>query len=177
LGTDEIADRLISSGEVSPFIIVMPLEPEQNVQPPENQFAEALIYDLVQAVDAQYRTRPSSQYRAIGGLSRGGNWAIRIGLTNWAFFGSIGSHSGSLFVSDGPDQIRAWLDKIPPEAQPQIYLDIGEKDKWLQRILLFEEILDDYNIPHELHIYPGGHTEEYWESHLEQYIRWYACRW
>jgi enterochelin esterase family protein len=177
LGAHQIADRLIISGEIPPFIIVMPHDRDHNDQPPENQFGEAFLFDLVGAVDSEYRTLPSRKGRAIGGLSRGGNWAIHIGLSHWESFGAIGAHSAPLFVSDGPSKVRGWLDEIPPEDYPRIFLDIGEKDKWLDHIIRFEGLLDEYNIPHELFIFPGGHTEDYWMSHTELYIRWYAQAW
>lgn len=177
LGVGEVADQLIASGEITPLLIVMPHDQDHNVQPPKNLFGESILFDLVPAVDTEYRTIPSSKYRAIGGLSRGGNWAVHIGLPNWTLFGLIGAHSAPLFVSDDSSQIKYWLDQIPPNAYPRIYIDVGEKDKWLQRIISFEETLDMYNLPHELFIFPGGHTEEYWSSHVEQYLRWYTREW
>lgn len=177
LGVPEIADKLINSGELPPFIIVLPHDRDHNNQPPENQFGEALIYDLVEAIDSSYRTLPSRQNRAIGGLSRGGNWAIHIGLDHWNVFGVIGAHSAPLFVSDGPSKVRDWLKEIPPDEYPRIFLDIGDKDKWLDHIIRFEELLDEYNISHELFIFPGGHTEDYWKAHTELYIRWYVKGW
>jgi enterochelin esterase-like enzyme len=177
LGVQEIADRLISIGDISPFIMVMPHDKDHNNLPPENQFGEAFLYNLVQMIDSNYRTLASRQFRAIGGLSRGGNWAIHLGLDNWQFFGTIGGHSAPLFVSDGPLKVKEWLDKIPPEEYPRIFLDVGENDKWIENILRFEEILDEYNVPHELYVFPGGHSEYYWNSHTEHYLRWYAQGW
>ncbi|MCJ7700438.1 MAG: esterase family protein [Anaerolineales bacterium] len=176
LGADEIADRIISAGEISPFIIVMPYDRNHNSQPPKNQFGQALL-ELVDMMDASYRTIPIRQYRAIGGLSRGGNWAIQLGLTYWTTFGVIGGHSSPLFVSYGPSNIEEWLGQIPPDQYPRVYLDIGRNDKLIDPIIHFEERLDDYNIPHELYIFSGGHNEDYWASHIEQYIRWYAKEW
>jgi enterochelin esterase-like enzyme len=176
LGADEITGKLIFAGEISPFIIVMPNESNQNSQPPKNHFGEALVYDLVPEIDASYRTIPFREYRAIGGLSRGGNWALHLGLTQWTVFGAIGAHSAPIFISDDP-KIQEWLSEIPPDKYPRIYMDVGEKDKWFDQIIRFEELLDQLNVPHELFSFPGGHTEEYWAAHTEQYIRWYAADW
>jgi len=33
------------------------------------------------------------------------------------------------------------------------------------------------NIPHEWHLFTGYHEEAYWQSHLEQYLRWYTQDW
>jgi enterochelin esterase-like enzyme len=177
LGAQEIADKLINAGDIAPFIMVMPHDNDHNNLPPENQFGEAVLFDMVQAIDSNYRTLTSRQYRAIGGLSRGGNWAIHLGLNKWDYFGTIGAHSAPLFVSDGPLKVQEWLNEIPPEEYPRIFLDVGENDKWIDYIFRFEKLLDDHNIPHELFVFPGGHTEDYWGSHTEQYIRWYAQEW
>jgi enterochelin esterase-like enzyme len=177
LEADEIADKLISSGETSPFIIVMPHDGEHNILPPTNQFGEALIFDLIPEIDAIYSTLPERQNRAIGGISRGGNWAIRLGLTHWSVFGIIGGHSAPLFITDGPPKIKDWLAGIPTESFPRVYLDIGESDKWIDKTIRIEEILDDFSVPHELYLFPGSHYEAYWSAHIEQYLRWYAQDW
>ncbi len=177
LGAPQLVDQLVAAGEISPFIIVMPYDEDHNVLPPENQFGEALHTDLVRKIDEAYRTLPTPKYRAIGGLSRGGNWAIHIGLTNWDVFGQIGAHSAPLFVTDGPSKIESWLQEIPMDEAPTIYMDIGASDKWVEHIFRFEELIDQYDIPHEIHLYPGSHMEEYWAAHTEDYLRWYAQNW
>ena len=63
----------------------------------------------------------------------------------------------------------------PPHSD--IYMDIGKSDAELGRAKLVEESFTKYQIPHELHIYTGDHTEEYWSAHMEEYIRWYAEGW
>ena len=177
LGVDDYADKLISSGKTKPFMMVLPRDRYYNIQPPDNFFGESLSLELIPAVDAAYRTMPKREFRAIGGLSRGGNWAIHIGLNHWQLFGLIGAHSAPLFASDSPTLVRNWIEHIPPNAYPQFYLDIGEKDKLLDQVISFEGILDEYNVPHEIYIFPGGHTEEYWASHIEQYLHWYTKDW
>jgi len=177
LGVGEISDRLINGGEMPPLLIVMPHDSDHNVQPPTNQFGNSVIFELVEEIDTSFRTLPTRQFRAVGGLSRGGNWALHIGLTNWDYFSAIGAHSSPLFVTEGPPAVRAWLKEIPSKAYPRIFIDVGNHDKWLDNIIRFEEILDEFNVPHELYIFPGGHTEDYWGSHTEQYLRWYTKDW
>jgi len=177
LGADEIADKLISTGQISPFIIVMPHDSDHNTLPPKNHFGEALVFGLIATIDTDYRTLPFRDYRAIGGISRGGNWALRLGLSHWSFFGAIGGHSAPFFVSDGPPKVKGWLSAIPSGEFPRIYLDVGDHDKWIDHIIRFEETLDEFNVPHELYLFPGNHDEPYWASHTEHYIRWYTQDW
>ena len=177
LGADEIADALIGSGEMAPFIIVMPNDSDNYISPPKNRFGEALIHDLLPRIDADYRSLPDREQRAMGGLSRGGNWAVHLGLSYWEFFGAIGAHSTPIFVHDDRTLIREWLAVIPLDKLPRIYMDAGTNDRWLDSILQFEGMLNKENIPHEWYLFPGYHDEEYWESHLEQYMRWYVAEW
>jgi enterochelin esterase-like enzyme len=177
LGADETMNELIAAGEIPPFIIVMPFDADHNTPPPQNLFGETFLYDLIPRIDADYRTIPDREHRAIGGLSRGGNWAIHIGLSYWGFFSSIGAHSTPTFVTDGPGVIRGWLAEIPLEEFPRLYMDAGEDDIWLNYTLQLEELFNQENIPHEWYLRPGQHNETYWESNVEQYLRWYAENW
>jgi len=177
LGADEAADALIASGDVPPFIIVMPRD-RSWAQPTEDHFGEVLVDQLVPYIDAHYRTRAERAYRAIGGLSRGAGWAVHLGLSRWELFGAIGAHSLPVFWSDTA-HIRQWLKAIPADALPRIYLDIGEKDRpsILESATWFESLLTEQGIPHEWHLFPGYHEEAYWQAHVEAYLRWYAAGW
>lgn len=177
LGADEIADRLIADGLVSPFMIVMPRDRVWS-QPTEDMFGQAVAKALVPWIDQNYRTRAERQYRAVGGLSRGAGWALHLGFSHWELFGSIGMHSLPVFWTDLPD-IKPWLDFLTPDLLPRIYIDIGEKDRpqIMKSTLWFEGLLTEKGIPHEWHLYPGYHEEAYWEAHMEEYLMWYAEEW
>jgi enterochelin esterase-like enzyme len=177
LGVDETMDRLVGSAEIPPFLIVMPRDREwtqSNVDP----FGRAVIEALLPYIEQIHRTLPDRAYRAVGGLSRGGGWAIHFALKHWEQFGVVGGHSPPVFWSDVPD-IKSWLDEIPVEALPRIWLDIGENDRpeILESALWFEKLLTQRGIPHEWHMFSGYHEEAYWEAHVERYLRWYAQGW
>ncbi len=177
LGVDESADKLIAAGEIPPFLIVLPGD-RSGRRPENDMFGQVLVMELVPHIDSVYRTLSQRPYRAIGGLSRGAAWAVRLGLLHWQEFGTIGAHSLLLFFGDEP-RIRTWLDTIPAESVPRIYLDIGEKEHpdILESALWFENLLIEKGIPHEWHLFSGYHVESYWQSHVEQYLRWYAREW
>jgi enterochelin esterase-like enzyme len=160
-----------------PFIIVMPRDRSWS-QPTEDPFGQAIVEVLLPWIDENYRTRPERAGRAIGGLSRGAGWAVHLGLSHWESFGAIGAHSLPVFWTDLP-HIKAWLDSIPPEALPRIYLDLGDKDRpqISKSAMWFEQLLTDKDIPHEWHLYSGYHEEAYWQAHVEEYLRWYAAGW
>jgi enterochelin esterase-like enzyme len=177
LGIDETADRLITAGVIAPLIIVMPRDRNWS-QPTEDAFGQAIAEVLLPWVDEAYRTIPERDYRAVGGLSRGAGWALHLGFSRWESFGAIGMHSLPVFWTDLP-YIRTWLDAIPPEAFPRIYIDAPEKDRpqIAKSTAWFEELLTEQSIPHEWHLFTGYHDEAYWGAHVEDYLRWYTQEW
>ena len=175
MGVDETADALIHARLISPLLIVMPQDPTIG-QPTVSPFGEAVVDELAPWVDQQFRTRAERAYRAVGGLSRGAAWAIHLGLTEWQTFAVVGAHSLPVFWDDS-GLISTWLDTIPPLEMPRLYLDIGQKDGDLASAEDFESELNVRAIPHEWHIFPGYHDENYWRSHLEDYLRWYTQGW
>lgn len=177
LGADEAASALIAAGEVAPFIIVMPYDRSSN-QPSQDPFRQAVIEELLPWVDANYRTLTERQSRAVGGLSRGASWAIHFAFNYPELFSAVGGHSPPVFQEDAP-QMRGWLDETPGELMPRIWLDIGERDQRaiLNSAMWFEELLTQRNIAHEWYLFTGDHSEMYWSSHVEQYLRWYAQDW
>lgn len=177
LGVDETLDRLIPAGQLPPFLVVMPRDQGWE-QPDEDGFDEAFVHTLMPWIESHYRTLPQRKYRAIGGLSRGGGWALHIGLTQWPLFGAIGGHSPAVFWHDGP-HVEAWLDAIPPGQWPRIWLDVGDMDRQeiLKSARWLEALLTTRGIPHEWHLYTGRHNEAYWSAHVAEYLLWYAEPW
>jgi enterochelin esterase-like enzyme len=177
MGVDETADRLIADGEMPPILIVMPYD-RYGGQPTETDFSQAITEVLIPYIDRRYRTVPDRAHRAVGGLSRGAGWAVHFGISEWKLFGALGAHSVAVFHTDA-QRMRTWLGQIPPDQYPRIYMDIGDKDRpeIMRSALWFEGLLNQYDIPHEWHLFSGYHSEEYWKAHLEQYLRWYTQGW
>ena len=175
LGVQETADGLIASGEIAPFMVIMPFDPYA-YQPSEYGFDEAFLRELLPYVDSQYRTLTDRDHRALGGLSRGSSWSLHFALSHPELFGKFGMHSPVVFATDGL-LVEKWLDIIPPERMPQIYLDVSENDQNIQNVYWLENILTTRGIPHEWHLNTGFHEEEYWAAHVEEYMLWYASGW
>jgi enterochelin esterase-like enzyme len=177
LGAGITADDLIANGDIPPLIIVMPRDRIWE-QPNVDKFGDAVVQALIPYIDQTYRTLPKREFRAVGGLSRGAGWAIHLGLSHWELFGAIGAHSLPVFWNDTA-HITTWLDSIPFQALPRIYIDIGDKDRppILGSAIWFEQLLTRKGIPHEWHLYSGYHEEAYWRAHVEQYLLWYSLGW
>ena len=175
LGAPQAADELITEG-MPPFIIIMPFDKYHYRQPATDPFDEAMIEELIPYIDATYRTIPERTSRAVGGLSRGGGWALHFVLNHPELFGAFGGHSLAILDEDGR-RISRLLDAIPVENMPRIFMDIGKSDGLKASVEKFEAQLTERGIPHEWYVYPGYHTEEYWTKHVEEYIKWYAAGW
>jgi len=178
LGVDETADRLIADGELPPFIVVMPHDRAWNAQPDEVPFGEAVVEELIPLIDDSYRTLRGRPFRAIGGLSRGAGWAVHLGLSHWELFSAIGAHSLAVFAGDA-FKLEGWLDAIPLDQMPRFYIDVGHKDSTsiLNSTTSFVALLEERGIAHEWYLFAGYHDEDYWSSHIEQYLRWYTAEW
>lgn len=175
LGAVEVMDSLLLNDEITPFIIVFPDDRYWNVQAGPG-FGGRLVDHLAPYIDQNYRTLDEREYRAVGGMSRGAGWAFRLGLQRWELFGTLGLHSMAVFAQDRPFY-EDWLEAIPPESWPNIFMDGGEGDPEMGFNAVVENSLTEQGIPHEWHLYPGAHDEAYWGAHVEEYLRWYAEVW
>lgn len=175
LGAADIVDEMIARGGPS-FLMVMPYEVENFDPPSESKFYDAILTELLPWVEENYDVCTSRECRAIGGVSRGGGWAMRLAARNFDTFGAVGAHSMGLMAGDAW-QIQKHLDTRTRGEYPRIYLDRGEDDFLYEGIDYFVEILVENDIPHEFHIFPGRHEEAYWKAHVADYLEWYAAGW
>jgi S-formylglutathione hydrolase FrmB len=169
MGIVELSDALITSGQVEPFLIVMPW------QKTGLDIELALVEELVPHIDDVYRSRTQPFWRAIGGLSRGGGWALRIGLKHPDVFGVIGLHSPATFYD--AVYIALWVREIPKEIVPRIWIDIGKEDSLREATLNLILLFDELEVPHTSSLPEGGHSPTYWSAHLEEYLLWYTSQW
>lgn len=175
-GMDNVADQWVNIGAPLaanegriPLIIVMPHDRM------EISFDTALVDEVVPFIDGNFRTIDNRNYRAIGGLSYGGGWAIHIGLSHPELFSRIAGHSPSLFIGDSP-YLEYWAQHLP--FGTLISIDIGNGDPMLaDNAQPIDTLLSDAGALHTFNIYAGGHTEEYWASHMSEYLEFYTADW
>ncbi|HYA09653.1 MAG TPA: alpha/beta hydrolase-fold protein [Gaiellaceae bacterium] len=103
----QVADGLIASGLMKPFIAVLPVA-GPTVHPGAGEWAGVwenyLVQDVVPWVDAHLSTLRGPQGRALEGLCAGGFGAVDIGLRHPGVFGTLGSWEGYFapVFRDGP---------------------------------------------------------------------------
>ncbi len=170
IGAPAAADALIAAGEIAPLIIVMPRDRL------DDRLDPAFVTDLVPYIDQNYHTRPYREFRAIGGLSRGGGWAIHLGLHYPEVFGRIGAHSPAVFYGDDSNVLQ-WARHLPEEHRPVVYEDIGDNDPLGRSAAWLDQVLTWFDIQHTFIVQPGAHIEKYWSAHVAEYLRFYAADW
>jgi enterochelin esterase-like enzyme len=171
LGVADAADAMSADGEIAPLIIVMPRDRK------DTRFDPAFVTDLVPYIDATYRTKAEAGYRAIGGLSRGGGWSIHLGLRYPQLFGRVGAHSPAVFFGDETNVLAYARAVAKTGPVPALYVDVGEDDANRQSAAWLDQVFTWFNFGQTYLVQPGGHTEKYWSSHIDDYLRFYAAAW
>jgi enterochelin esterase-like enzyme len=169
LGAVAGADELIAAGEIASLLIVMPRDPGEGFDP-------ALVEAVIPYVDSRYRTVDERAARAIGGLSRGGGWAVHFGLKYAERFGRIGLHSPAVFYDDEYN-ILEWGRRLRDRPKPAVYLDVGEGDGNRRSPAWLDQVFTWFDFGHTYIVRPGGHTERYWAKHMREYLKFYAADW
>ncbi|MGC8946945.1 MAG: alpha/beta hydrolase, partial [Anaerolineae bacterium] len=184
LGVDEAAEAGICSGAYPPFIIVMP-----NCDPaPDGIFVHTsggdwsveglIVNELVPYIDQNYRTWGIREGRAIGGISRGGVWALEIAFRRPDLFATVGAHSPALTVNYPlPAYDPFNLVAQSSVASLRIWLDAGNTDwAWVGADRMHKTLMER-GISHEYTVGKGGHTDEYWSRMLPAYLAFYTAAW
>jgi len=181
LGASEAADAGIEAGTLPPFVIVMPGGTERlyvNTSGGDHSFEGQIVNDLIPHVDETYRTQAEREGRAIGGVSRGGVWALEIGFRHAGLFAAVGAHSPALSVNmASPAYDPFHLLGEPGVAALRIYLDAGDAD-WAQGATRsLHEALDERGIANEFVVHSGGHENDLWAANVAEYLAFYAAGW
>lgn len=182
LGIVTAANRLIQSGELPPFIIALPRGDKEGVynrtSGGDKSFEAAMVDEFIPYIDRTYRTLRQSDYRAIGGISRGGVWALEIAFRHPELFSSVGSHSSALGVNQAAANFDP-IDLAPTAAIDSLrfFVDSGASDWTRATSAQLSKLLEARHIPHTYTVAPGDHLDSYWSSQVEAYLKFYAAPW
>ena len=188
-GIPQVADIQMSLGVLPPFIIVMPGADMRAGEASKyswtntgrGSYDDFLVNELVPYIDANYSTWASREGRAIGGISRGGYWAIEIGFAHPDLFSVVGGHSPSVFsklVGIPPNfSMLNYAPSTDALRTLRIWLDAGDQDwaRWDMKKLTDD--LDAAGVPYTVDIGSGGHEDGYWTSRVPEYLAFYAADW
>ena len=163
------------------------------------RFEDYLFTDLPADVVQKFRTINSRYGRAIAGLSMGGYGALKSALKRPAAFSVVGAFSGAFEVTRsgrlerligaeeseriarifGPaesearktNDVFALAAAMKPAGAPYIYIDCGIGDNEL--IAANREVvaaLHKAGVAYEYHEVAGGHTWDYWDRQIRQFL-------
>lgn len=177
LGLADLLDRWVAAGDAPPALVVMPQVSDWS-EPDSFPFGQALVEEIIPGFESGYRAIATREARKVGGISRGASWALHLGLKYWQTFSAFGAHSLPVFYFDALS-LPYWLDAIPLELRPQIYLDYAQSDqKAIRRSTTkFIQLLDERGYHYRFYTSPGMHDEAYWGANIEQYLRFYLEGW
>lgn len=196
---NQIADKGIANGNYPPCIIVMPdgkvswfINSFDGKDPWEDMF----IKEFIPFIEKEYRVRPKKEFRAIAGLSMGGNGALLLSMRNPDLFSSCVAMSAGTFTDEeiladdsydsyfkdiyGPkpeDKVSDYwksysplhlLESVDAEKLKSIrfYIDCGDDDFLYKGNAALHVKMRDLEIPHEYRVRNGGHQWSYWRTGL-----------
>ncbi|PJF44839.1 MAG: hypothetical protein CUN55_02025 [Phototrophicales bacterium] len=168
---------------IAPMVLIMPdggVLQELNDYTNGPLWEQVILTELIPYIESSFCVWNAPEGRAIGGISRGGFWAVSIGLRNPSLFTSIGGHSPAFFEDNAPPEYNplALADVVTTPLDVRIYLDIARSDVGVANFSRFVSILSGRNIPHIAEVSPSGdHTDSYWASQVENYLRFYSEPW
>jgi enterochelin esterase-like enzyme len=170
-GLAPLADKLILRGEIPPFMIVTTDNTYDKLKP------DQIVTTLIPYIESHYRASSARRQRSIAGGSLGAATAYLLTFQHPDLFSSAGIFGNGLtFGQESQDE--AWLQAIPPNQKPRIFLNSGEQDTYmLQQAKALIPYLDKYKLQHAEIFSPGGHNYTYWLTNFPAYFHWLAEDW
>lgn len=178
-----ILDNLIAEGKAKPMILVMPygynttgvgtgpvtpaVQAVAGAGQAASPFAKDLLEDLMPYVEKNYRTIPTADNRAIGGLSMGGGQTVAIGFSHPDLFHSIVVMSAG---AQNADQTYPDFFKDPTATNKKIkllWMGIGKDDSLVgASAKALDATLTAKQIAHTFVVGEGRHEWVVWRYHL-----------
>jgi enterochelin esterase family protein len=179
-----ILDNLTARGEAVPMIVVMPLGYAVPELPWRGfgafadadlrarslaRFREALLGEIVPAVERAYRVDTRRAARAIAGLSMGGAQALTVGLTTPERFAWIGAFSPGGLVEPF-EKAFPGLDAAAAAAFERIWIACGTEDRLVDVARRVRAWLTAKGVRHDGVETPGAHTWMVWRRNLATFL-------
>jgi putative tributyrin esterase len=191
----QTAQAMMHAGEIRPFAIAMPsdgLWGDGTAYLPHREFnAEQWIADDLPACLGELLPMVQTERFYLAGLSMGGYGALRLGMKYAGKVKGISAHSSVTrledlmpFVSEPIDsylisgrentEIAHWA-KANRAVLPPIRFDCGREDSLLDSNRRLHATLLQQGIAHTYEENDGGHTWEYWQTHVRSTLRFFSA--
>ena len=192
-----ITDKAIKEGTATPMIIIMP-DANTGTRGYSNnatgtwQYEDFFFQELMPFVEKKYRIKAEKKYRAIAGLSMGGDGSFTYALHHPELFSSacpLSAGTGPLTLEDAKTRLRRndaniadslvekfynrqsvplLVNAMPDSLKKSVrwYIDCGDDDFLYEGNSLVHIAMRKREIPHEFRIRDGGHNWTYWRTAL-----------
>lgn len=192
-----ITDKAINEGKATPMIIVMPdantgTRGYANNATGSWKYEDFFFQELMPYVEKTYRIKADKRYRAISGLSMGGDGSFTYALHHPELFSSacpLSAGTGPLTLEDAKKRLSSGTEKvseqqitdfynrqsvvtlvnnIPDTLKKAVrwYIDCGDDDFLYEGNSLVHIAMRKREIPHEFRIRDGAHNWTYWRQSL-----------
>lgn len=192
-----ITDKAIADGKATPMIIVMP-DANTTRRGYSNNATGTWLYEdfffkeLMPFVEKKYRIKGEKRFRAIAGLSMGGDGSFTYALHHPELFSSacpLSAGTGPLTMDAAKTNVRRadstatdaqieafykrqsvleLVNNVPDTLKKAVrwYIDCGDDDFLYEGNSLVHIAMRKKEIPHEFRARDGGHTWTYWRQAL-----------
>ena len=193
-----IADKAINSGQATSMIIVMPdantgRRGYMNDIKGEWRYEDFFFDEFIPYIEKTYRIRPDKHYRAVAGLSMGGEGTFIYALHHPEMFSSacpLSAATGPKSIEDMKTNKRyqgmegvsdadleayfrrynvlSLIENMPEELKDavRLYIDCGEDDFLIEGNSLVHLAIHKKGITHEFRMREGAHNWTYWRESL-----------
>lgn len=203
-----ITDKAIREGKATPMIIVMPdantgRRGYANDIKGEWRYEDFFFQELVPFIEKTYRAKSEKRYRAVAGLSMGGEGTFTYALHHPELFAAacpLSAATGPMLLEDvtkwmqrrGQDsiattaQIKTYYERqsvlylvnnMPDDKKKAVrwYIDCGDDDFLFEGNSLVHIAMRKKEIPHEFRIRDGGHSWGYWRTALPEVLEFVSA--
>ena len=156
---NEVADHLITSGDISPIIIIMPGSGDNWYVDLREKIETAFISDLIPEVERKFRIIREREGRAVGGDSMGGYGALRFILKYPERFSAALLMSPAIYVPEPPLTSSA--------RRGTVFGDPFDPEVW--KSVNYPSLLEGFfarNLPIALYVNAGDHDDFEIESQI-----------
>ncbi|OGV78544.1 MAG: esterase [Lentisphaerae bacterium RIFOXYB12_FULL_65_16] len=161
-------------------------------------YGDYISLDLPAFVERNFPAIPGREGRCIGGLSMGGYGALRTALAHPDRYVSATSHSGAVLFGHKTyrrdtfdvremqtifgDQPRGSAHDVVALGRrakasgqiPALRFDCGTEDFLIEDNRALHRKLTRAGVPHEYEEFPGQHSWDFWDLHVQQALRFHG---
>ncbi len=181
LGVEDVVTQGISSGDWPPLILVMPRQPEplfSDTDGGPGSLEQEFLRGLFPFIMDRYAVTGEREGWAIAGISRGGVWALEIGLHNPQHFASVGALSPALNLNSPREEFDpAWLLENADELPERVFLGAGTRDSARASTQDLVQRLDVRNVLFDYQQVEGTHESSTWRQLLPELLATLTTGW